>query len=515
MINEGRKENIFNKYQKFIEAERKLVSEYLPDGLSSAYDYLITDPFIEKTNFKYLDSLLDVHYSGWKNNPNIIDNVTPFEPNLAKNYIFMARDKNDRVVEALKFFDLNNNKYQYSDFSKYAKKDFFDFLLETDKLKQEVEEWKAKTEVDRVYEDDRLLVVSPKSYEGSCLYGAGTRWCTASKKTREHWENYSDVGVLYYLITKGVPSSNKYYKVALFANDEGEEEWWDAADNKLDSDNVELLTSAYGPGINRIREHLQTGGKTTSSIIECAFNSERKTSRTVEIVDGSLSYTFSFRDLKPGEVLFDLEVFVSRGNKTLSLGLYVLHIDGNCGVMSCDFPTLIMVVEKYGNRDLLGWNELLLEHIIVKTKDVSCELIFENYFKQMTNLLTQKILKSPIALNILTDKNTILATGYSGNYKFANRNQGLIKKLKDWLQSGKKGTRMDFLVDAGYVKKRGNVYYSTSTNSPIEARGFYSTFFASAANAGIIKGDRQGNRLIMRKGPNFKKFVDGAKIVYV
>ena len=57
--------------------------------------------------------------------------------------------------------------------------------------------------------------------------------------------------------------------------------------------------------------------------------------------------------------------------------------------------------------------------------------------------------------------------------------------------------------------------YSTSTNSPIEARGFYSTFFASAANAGIIKADRQGNRVIMRKGPNFKKFVDGAKIVYV
>jgi len=514
MINEGRKENIFNKYQKFIEAERKLVSEYLSDGMASAYDYLITDPFIEETNFKYLDSLLDVHYSGWKNNPALVDNITPFDQNLAKNYIFMIRDKNDRVVTALEFFDINNNKYKYSDFLKYAKNDFFEFLKETDKLKQEVEEKRAKTEVDRVYEDDRILVVSPKSYEGSCLYGAGTRWCTASKKTKEHWENYSDVGVLYYLITKGVPESNKYYKVALFVSDEGVEEWWDAADNKLDSNNIELLTSAYGPGLNRIREHFKGLGKTTTSIIECAFNSERENFSTVEILDGSVSYVFSFRDSRPGEVLFNLEVSVSRENNTLSLGSYILHIDGNCGTVSCSFPTLVMV-KKSENRDLLGWDKLELDAIVVKIKDVSCELIFEDYFKQMTNLLTRKIIKSPVALNILTDKNTILATGYSGNYKFTNRNQGLIKKLTDWLVSGKKGTRMDFLVDVGYAKKRGNVYYSTSTNSPIEARGFYSTFFASAANAGIIKADRQGNRVIMRKGPNFKKFVDGAKIVYV
>ena len=173
------------------------------------------------------------------------------------------------------------------------------------------------------------------------------------------------------------------------------------------------------------------------------------------------------------------------------------------------------MVKKSENRDLLGWDNLVLEHIIVKTKDVSCESIFEDYFKQMTNSLTLKTLKSIVALNILSDKNTIIATGYGGNYKFTNRNQGLIKKLIDWLQSGKKGTRMDFLVDAGYAKKQGNVYYSTSTNSPIEARGFFSTFFASASNTGIIKNERQGNRFIMKKGPNFKKFVDGAKIVYV
>jgi hypothetical protein len=74
---------------------------------------------------------------------------------------------------------------------------------------------------------------------------------------------------------------------------------------------------------------------------------------------------------------------------------------------------------------------------------------------------------------------------------------------------------MDFLVDAGMAKKKGNTYYSLISNSPIELRGFYSTFFSSVMNAGIIKSKRQGNKFYIVKGPNFNKFVKGAKIVYV
>ena len=81
------------------------------------------------------------------------------------------------------------------------------------------------------------------------------------------------------------------------------------------------------------------------------------------------------------------------------------------------------------------------------------------------------LLKSSKALNLLSDDNTIIATGYERNYKFSFRDKGLIKKLIDWLNTNKKGTRMDFLVDAGMAKKRGNTYYSLISNSPIELRG--------------------------------------------
>lgn len=512
MINEGRKENIFNKYQNQIEAERKLVSGYLPDGLSSLYDYLIVDPFIEQTNFKYLDDLLAQHYSDWRTN---VDEVNPLDRNSARNYLEQVRDRFDRVVEALKFFDVNNRKYNHSEFSKYRKNDFFDFLQETDKLKTELETKKGKKEVEKIYEDDRLLIVKPKTYEASCLYGAGTKWCVSSKNTTEHWENYTDVGTLYFLITKGVPASNKFYKVALFINWEGVEEWWDATDEKLDGRNIELLESAYGPGIEAIKEHYNKLMNTNSAdYFGCVFSSRRKTSRVIKIAGVEVLYLFEFRDAKPGEVLFDLEVAISKGNKTNKMGSYILHIDAKQVTPVASFQTLVMVTPSL-NMDLLGWDELGPFPTQVTTLNVSCEDVFIRYFNEMTSYLTRLLLKSPTALSLITDENTILATGYSGNYKFTNRNQGLIKKLIDWLQSGKKGTRMDFLVDAGYAQKRGNVYYSTSTNSPIEARGFFSTFFASATNAGIIKNTRQGRRVLMGKGPNFGKFVKGAKIVYV
>jgi flagellar assembly factor FliW len=53
LILEGRKENVFNKYESQIRAGRKLVSNYLDNG--SAYDFLVTDPFMIQSNYKYLD----------------------------------------------------------------------------------------------------------------------------------------------------------------------------------------------------------------------------------------------------------------------------------------------------------------------------------------------------------------------------------------------------------------------------------------------------------------------------
>ena len=62
---------------------------------------------------------------------------------------------------------------------------------------------------DKVFENDRCLVVVPHTYEASCKYGANTKWCTASNKTDSHWSLYRKNNIrFYYIVPKD--GSNKF-----------------------------------------------------------------------------------------------------------------------------------------------------------------------------------------------------------------------------------------------------------------------------------------------------------------
>ena len=60
----------------------------------------------------------------------------------------------------------------------------------------------ARNDIDKLYEDDEWLVISPKSYEASVYWGHGTSWCTAYKDQRTYYDNYSRQGKLYINIDK-------------------------------------------------------------------------------------------------------------------------------------------------------------------------------------------------------------------------------------------------------------------------------------------------------------------------
>lgn len=72
---------------------------------------------------------------------------------------------------------------------------------------------------EKLYEDERHLIVVPKTTEASCYYGQGTKWCTAAKKNNQ-FENYSQDGVLFYIIDKTNPSRDEnghdFSKLALY-----------------------------------------------------------------------------------------------------------------------------------------------------------------------------------------------------------------------------------------------------------------------------------------------------------
>jgi hypothetical protein len=80
-----------------------------------------------------------------------------------------------------------------------------------------------------VYEDDRFFVVNPLTYESSCYYGKGTKWCTASD-TDSQFNKYNIDGKLFYIIDKTLPTNNKLYKVALLKKFDGDKTYFDSVD---------------------------------------------------------------------------------------------------------------------------------------------------------------------------------------------------------------------------------------------------------------------------------------------
>jgi hypothetical protein len=83
---------------------------------------------------------------------------------------------------------------------------------------------------DQVYEDDTFSIVTPQTHKASCYYGAGTKWCTASMNGDTHFDRYNQDGKLFYIINKKLPSSDRFYKVALLQKYDGDQTFYDAPD---------------------------------------------------------------------------------------------------------------------------------------------------------------------------------------------------------------------------------------------------------------------------------------------
>lgn len=107
--------------------------------------------------------------------------------------------------------DLYQYKFTDSDMIHYLGHD----LLGAKERKEEKDKQKdTKKNSDKIYEDKNWLVVRPKNWESSCVYGSGTKWCTTSKETSSHFKRETERNFLIYVINKNKNSDNPEYKVA-------------------------------------------------------------------------------------------------------------------------------------------------------------------------------------------------------------------------------------------------------------------------------------------------------------
>jgi hypothetical protein len=81
-----------------------------------------------------------------------------------------------------------------------------------------------KEEADKVYEDDEWLIVIPRSERASCIYGRGTRWCTASTGSENYFDEYNDKGNLYININKKTGQKLQFHFEEVQFMDEDDDE---------------------------------------------------------------------------------------------------------------------------------------------------------------------------------------------------------------------------------------------------------------------------------------------------
>jgi hypothetical protein len=201
---------------------------------------LLTESRVSKARDRYPEISQEVFDIVVQNDPSgnqkyldwILSEITTTEDkdNLTDvNGVFL----NTHLLPTIKFFHENLHLYDVKDINFYKS---LSHLVEVTSYVKE-----KKSDIDRkklakkqktvVYNDDNFLVISPKSWEASCEYGSGTKWCVAGKQGQTHWDNYSKNATFFYIINKNLPDTDPLYKVAYRRMGSKDRfELWDALD---------------------------------------------------------------------------------------------------------------------------------------------------------------------------------------------------------------------------------------------------------------------------------------------
>ena len=238
VIIEGRKEDV----------AKRLKQRFEYDG--SFIDRMIS---VDPTGYKYVDYIgkqlekLIPQLAGQKGGLNvtqqdaikdILSMVIPWFHNnvnrITEDDIWKAetifRERNGMVP------NIEGIAKSFKDIAQYENPEFIRTLMDiVDSKKTEREkERELKSQAEKLYEDDDVLVIRPKSYAASCYYGANTKWCTTNKGSSGYFEKYIKTGLLYYFINK-----KENTKMALYRNTEDRKtEVYNAQDILVSLDNL-------------------------------------------------------------------------------------------------------------------------------------------------------------------------------------------------------------------------------------------------------------------------------------
>ena len=480
LLKEGRKEDLKKKYSNKFDDE--------------VLDFVLGIADLQDFNHKYTDFVLKVTDPKIDASPEwfelIIDNVKLF----------------DKYQSQLKKKDIN----QYSSFSELEK------ALSPFKTKEQEKE--LEKQVDKIYEDNDFLVVSPKTQEASCAYGSGTKWCT-TQRSGGHFERYTGANQgLYYIIRKQGKNTETNYKIAIHFNNMGLQFWYDAKDNPMNPQSIELFREYFPNLYKAVLQNYKTHKRDDEQNLLKTFDTKSESKRYRHNFMGlgkSLGVRVKGFDNVPdmkGHAIGELQIYYE--DEIIDKYDIMVTYQGEEGTWHTDTGFSGDFLDFEPKVDLGG------ENWDFKTQYPSYDTP-EQMWSQYANSLISDVLNKLNGNNELI-KYVTKSTGpvwrpdrHNYGYTFA-RNKGLISKLISWLDDGKIGTKLDFLTDIGKLDKKvenGKQFFSKKGGNYFEPsarwRGHFASFFASAKNAGILNYRKVGSNYLLTKGPNFDDYKQG------
>lgn len=122
-----------------------------------------------------------------------------------------------KATDYLSYFVKFNGKIQQKDIMKYKSlPELYNvvepFISNPDQAATKSEEVrKIKEGAEKVYEDEKWMVIVPHTKEASCYYGKGTQWCTAANNSYNYFDHYNNQGLLYINILKGTDTKYQFH----------------------------------------------------------------------------------------------------------------------------------------------------------------------------------------------------------------------------------------------------------------------------------------------------------------
>jgi hypothetical protein len=195
ILNEGKKERIIDRFRSQLEPlgdEALQVAEQIIDN-----DPSVTKKYSEWAIKKFIEMLqnpprnlqgrppITLASSLWvqlKFYHDIVDKLSPEKVSKIIDTVGLDGDfSSDKSEEKIRLRPKDITSFDtYEDLRILVS--YYDDYLESIETEKDI-----KKEAEKLFENDRFLIVRPLSHKSSCYYGASTQWCTTSENDESYF----------------------------------------------------------------------------------------------------------------------------------------------------------------------------------------------------------------------------------------------------------------------------------------------------------------------------------------